>query len=124
MKVFSKEDCGNAPKKQLLKDFHIALTSNDIDFILDNITDNIVWEWVGDKELNGKDAIHEQINQWSNKKINELHLHHIITHGKTAAANGTIVFDNDEVVHFSNVFEFNNAGKNAKLKEWTSYIIC
>lgn len=39
------EDCGNAPRKELLKDLSVAFAIHDQDFILANVTDDITLEY-------------------------------------------------------------------------------
>ena len=40
IKVECAEDCGNSPKKQLLKELTIAFANNDIDFCMECMSDN------------------------------------------------------------------------------------
>jgi len=51
--VADREDCGNAPKKLLLKELNIAFARGDSEKILSFVTDDIVWEIVGEKRLKG-----------------------------------------------------------------------
>lgn len=48
-------DCGNAPKKEFLKDFNIAFATGEADFIIQHVSDNIVWSIYGDKDIIGKE---------------------------------------------------------------------
>lgn len=116
-------DCGNAPKKQLLKDFTIALLQNQLDYCYEWITDNIVWELVGDKRLEGKKEWLAFFEETNYRGIQELHIHNIITHGNTASLNGTIYFDNGQKIAFCDVYNFSGFGKKAKIKSVTSYVI-
>ena len=54
-RVITSEDCGNSPKNIFVQDLTIALTKRDSKFILDNVTDDIRWNIVGDKLIEGKD---------------------------------------------------------------------
>jgi ketosteroid isomerase-like protein len=52
-KIIVEEDCGNAPKKLLLKELNIAFARGDSEKILSFVTDDIVWKIVGEKRLKG-----------------------------------------------------------------------
>jgi len=42
-KVIAREDCGNTPKKLLLRDFNIAVSEGDFAFVRRNITEDVTW---------------------------------------------------------------------------------
>jgi hypothetical protein len=119
--IICAEDCGNSPKKELIKEFVIALAKNDLDFILANITGDILWNRVGDNLIQGKDDFAENFKQLKDNKAIEIHINTIITHGNTGAANGTLKFEK-KCFAFCDVYIFSSA-KNAKIKEITSYVI-
>lgn len=52
------ENCGNSPKKELLRDLSIAFVKNEIEFCMDWMTDDVVWEIIGDKLIQGKCPTH------------------------------------------------------------------
>lgn len=87
LKVICEENCGNAPKKQLLKDFNIAMAKCDIASIIEQVTDNITWRIVGDKQIEGKEEFTKELECIADKSATELHIEHIITHGNIASAN-------------------------------------
>lgn len=122
LQIFCGEDCGNAPKKALLKEFNIAFARGDVDFMLEHAAPNIVWEMVGDRTLRGKDEFAEALDQLKKNKATELHIHNIITHGNVASANGLLKFG-EKSYAFSAVYRFNSFAKSAKIKEITSYVI-
>ena len=123
MKIVCAEDCGNAPKKRILKDFHIALAKRDFSFIEEQLSDAVVWNVIGDQVYQGKEAVLNELKQNSLADITELHIHNIITHGWIASANGTVYVEQGKRCEFCYVYRFSSAGKNAKLKEVTVYII-
>lgn len=49
------EDCGNAPKKELLKKLHIAMAGMEAQFMNENFTDGIQLNYVGERSLHGND---------------------------------------------------------------------
>lgn len=116
-------DCGNAPKKSLLKDLNIALAKKNVNFIFDYLADDFLWDIVGDKRVQGKDKIADMINEYQTTQVSELHMSYIITHGKTASANGIFMLANKKSYAFCHVYNFTSAGKKSKLKEMTTYLI-
>lgn len=123
LKVLCPVDCGNAPKKLLLKQLNIAFAKNDIVFITENITDDFHWNIIGEKLIQGKEDFANTLKQMPNSKVLELQINNIITHGKTASVDGTIILENKRNYAFCNVYNFTSAGKNSKVKEKTSYVI-
>lgn len=121
LNVISPTDCDNAPKKKILKDLLISFALNDFPNIETHITDDIEWNLVNVQTLQGKEQLMELLKKM-NMKIIELEIQYLITHGKTASANGTVKFEDGRVVSFCNVYLFVSAGKNT-IKEITSYII-
>lgn len=45
--IICAEDCGNAPKKELLRAFNVAFVCNDIGFITEHIIEDIQWNFIG-----------------------------------------------------------------------------
>ena len=89
---------------------------------MSNVTDDVRWNIVGDKLIEGKDKIAAILEQMKNDEAAELTIHHIATHGKAGAANGTMKFKNGKTVAYCNVYEFSNT-KGTSVKEITSYEI-
>ncbi|MBT2762043.1 hypothetical protein [Paenibacillus sp. ISL-20] len=121
--ITCEEDCGNAPKKELLKRLHIALAGMDTQFMNENFTDGIQMSYVGERIVHGKDQVIESLCQVKYGKTAELHIHHLITHGSTGAADGILVFDDRKRLAFCNVYRFSSTLNAAKIKEITSYFI-
>jgi hypothetical protein len=121
-KITVKPDCGNAPRKLFLKDFHIAFAEGDTALITNNVADDITWEFVGDKVVRGKADFVEVLEQWIKKKVVELVIHNIITHGKEAAVNGDITLANGKKYSFCDIYAFQGAKGNT-IKSITSYEI-
>jgi hypothetical protein len=51
------EDCGNAPKKQFIHDFCIALATANIGDAMDMLTDDVHLEIPGYASVSGKQAV-------------------------------------------------------------------
>lgn len=123
IQITAPKDCGKSPKKLLLKEFTMAFVSGQMDFLMARLEDLIVWNVAGDEEIHGKVNFAEKVNEIIKDIPAELSIKNIITYGSTAAADAIIIFSAKRSYALCNVFNFNSAGKNAKIKEMTSYII-
>lgn len=123
LNVTAPADCGNAPKKRWLLDFNIAFARGDLSAILEGVTDDVEWIRIGKDVIRGKDRFAEALALMKGESAKELVIDAIITHGNTAAANGTITFHDGRTYAFCDVYRFNNHSKSAKLKAITSYVI-
>src|SRR5690625_485256 len=90
LKVICPIDCGNAPKKKILKELNIALAKNDTELIIGYINDEILWNIIGKPTIQGKESFLKEITQTATDKISELHIQHIITHGKETDVTGKL----------------------------------
>lgn len=122
LKVTSKADCGNSPKKLFLQQFNVAFAEGDIAFLTRSISDDIVWNMVGDKAIQGKAAFESTLQEMEAYKADALVIHHIVTHGREASINGELTFPNGERYAFCDMVEFSGA-KGDKIKSLTSYVI-
>lgn len=123
VRVICAEDCGNSPRKLLLKELNTAFVNGVVDSVLEHVRDDIVWEVIGDKSFDGKRAVHLHLQQLANRPITELHIENIITHGNTAAVNGLITVADGRQWAFCDVYVFGGFGRNAKIKKITSFCI-
>jgi limonene-1,2-epoxide hydrolase len=121
-KIIIGEDCGNSPKNIFLQKFTIAFAQGDAKFILGSVTDDIRWNMVGEQLIQGKDNFTKALEQMKNDKAVELTIHHIATHGKSGAANGTTKLKNGKTRAYCDVYEFKDT-KGSSVKEITSYMI-
>lgn len=120
--VSHAKDCGNAPKKKLLLDIHIALAEGDMSPLLTQVADNVVWERVGLADIHGKEQLEETLARMQKQPATHLRIDNIITHGNTASANGVLSFG-EQRLHFCCVYAFGGFSKQAKIKAITSYEI-
>lgn len=123
VRIVGGHDCGNAPKKLLLRDFNIAFANGDIDTLLDNVSDDVCWTQVGSGEIVGKEAFAAALAEMTGLEVTELVLQHIITHGNVGSVNGVLRFKDGKAVGFCDVYRFSSHAKDAKIKEMTSYVI-
>ena len=121
-KITVKSDCGNAPKKELLKQLNIAFAKANSDFLAGIVSDDIEWNIMGDQKISGKEQFTKKLETLKSEKVSELILDRILTHGKEGAANGIIKMQNGKEYAFSDFYEFTSA-KGAKVRSITSYIV-
>lgn len=119
VKIICAEDCGNAPKKLLIKEFITAIACNDHHYVAENLDSDIAWCIVGDKVIQGIDEFLAHFKP--HHQVIEVHIDNIITHGNTCAANGTVKYENSSI-SFCHIYRFSGF-KNVKIKEITSYHI-
>lgn len=121
VRIVDEPDCGNAPRREILRDIVKALATRDADAVTEYLRVDAVWSLVGDRDLSGTD----QIALWiaSMPAPTELRFESLVTHGREASASGTLTLASDEQSHFSHVFQFAGATKTAKVKRVASYLI-
>lgn len=122
MKIVVPEDCGNAPRKELIRDLNIAFGENNKEKILDFMAEDIEWVFVGKQIMNGKEEVKKFLETMGEDVAEELILDTIITHGDTAAADGIIKYAKMAVA-YCDVYKFTGHDKDSKIKELTSYAI-
>lgn len=122
VKISYPKDCGNAPKKFLLANLYKAVACNEDAFILENIKEDAIWTLVGIKEIIGIENIVSSIKNPTNNLL-KIQIHNIITHGNVAAVNGIMDFKDGYSYGYADIYKFSSFGKNAKIKEITSYYI-
>lgn len=122
MKLNIKSDCGNAPKKELIRNLTIAFASYDLDQVMPHLSDQIEWTLVGDETIVGKEHFRSELEKMSDNKAVELSIHQIITHGKEAAIQGEMVMHNGNVFAIADFYEFTSASGKT-VKTITSYVI-
>ncbi len=121
-KIISCPNCGNSPKMEFLKQFNIAFAEGNVTFLMENVTDDIVWNIIGERKIVGIEAFTEKLEKMKSVKTTELKLDQILSHGKEGAANGVMTMENGKQYAFSDFYVFQSA-KGEKVKAITSYCI-
>src|SRR5699024_6419117 len=106
MQIIVPEGCGNAPRKEILRDLFIAIVERDSEIISKYVDENLIYSEVGKRESRGMQQLFEQLEETVDSEVRQLEFFHIITHGKTAAVNGKVVTADREELHFSTVVVF------------------
>ncbi len=117
-----KSDCSNAPEKALLRDLFIGFAHADVDAILAPMSDDIVWNLVGETVIEGKENVRKLLESMPNVGTSDLVIESIITHGRDAAVHGVIRSNAGQAHAFCDVVQFTSAA-SMKIKTMTSYSI-
>jgi ketosteroid isomerase-like protein len=111
---------------KFLRKFNQALANNDMEFIQKNISEDITWVITGQKIVKGKENFMNEIMSTNDKKGFDLKIDNIITHGDSAAVDGTISTIKKPGKTFTYAFcdIYSLSGfKNPKIKKIISYLI-
>ena len=117
-----KPDCSNAPKKALLRDLICAFAHADVDGILAPMSNDIVWNLVGETVIEGKENVRTMMEGMENAGTSDLVIESIIAHGREAAVHGVIRSNAGQAHAFCDVVQFDGAA-GMKIKTMTSYSI-
>ena len=109
-------------KGKFLRQLNEAFANSDIDFIIQNVTDDIKWTVQGDFSLQGKEDFTKALEEMAAPEPFELEIENIITHGRSASVDGIMRSGDGKTYAFCDIYQFNGF-KNAKVKEMTSYVI-
>tara|TARA_R110002050_G_scaffold34230_1_gene86573 strand:+ start:13719 stop:14051 length:333 start_codon:yes stop_codon:yes gene_type:complete len=107
---------------EFIKQFNIAFAKWNATFLTNNVTDDIVWNIIGDKKIVGIEAFTEELEKMQSLQTSELIIDQILSHGKEGAANGVMIMENGNQYAFSDFYIFQGA-KGEKIKAITSYCI-
>lgn len=109
-------------KEKLLQKINEAFSNNEIDFIVENVTDDIEWTAVGDFTVKGKEQFVDAMKKMASDVPFKLEIKNIITHGDSAAADGVMQSPDGKRYAFCDLYKFSGF-KNPKIKKMTSYVI-
>ncbi len=122
LKINVKTDCGHSPKRMFLRDFNIAFGKGDATFIIAQVTDDIVWELIGERIIEGKASFSKAINEMKEKEVAEITIEKVVTHGKEGAVNGIMKMNDGKQYAFADFYEFKNT-TSTTINTMTSYVI-
>lgn len=113
--------CENAPRKQVIADFLIAVYQRDVDAVSVLLHDDVQWEIVGSSKLVGV----KHVGDWVTRQqpVVKLELATVITHGTECAADGSIVHSDGSTTRFSHMLVFAGHSKTAPIRRLRSYLI-
>lgn len=119
--IREEPDCGNAPRKTIVRDLVVALAMKDIDFVASLITGDASWVLVGEPRLVGGPAILARISGLPS--VSAVVFGSLLTHGRGASVDGVLELSDGKKMGFCHVLRFAGAGKAAKLIGVNSYVI-
>lgn len=122
LKIVIDKDCGNSPKNLLLQKMTIALAEGDIDYILGIVAEDIHWQIIGDKTIQGKASYAEALVEMKKNEVEKLTILHAFSHGKVGVVNGRKIMSDGSVIAFCDVYEYTGANFT-RIKEITSYLV-
>lgn len=123
VKIVSEVSCKNSPKRELLRDLAIQTVQNDLEQTLEWFTEDVSWNLIGQEQLEGLAAVEEKLQSFLENAVLELHIHEIITHGKSAALSGKLIFKEKEATDFCHIVVFKSHSKTAKIQKITTYLV-
>ena len=122
MKLIIPKGCDNAPRKQIVIDFTVAILKKQNEIIKEYADESIIWYQLKDnKKIEGKYSLITTLQDENENIIDYLEIYQVITHGKFASINGVISLANNTKIDFCDVFTFSNTAKSGKIKEIKSY---
>jgi hypothetical protein len=126
LKIICQEDCGNPPKKLLLKELTSAFTKGTIQRVfLPRLADDVIWETAGTKLVKGRDAVASMLADAakSGNKAIQFEIENIITHGNAGSVNGHIAMADGKQYAFCDVYVWSGASAKSAIKKITSFRI-
>lgn len=112
--------------QEFLHRFNEAFSRSDTEYIIAQVTDDIVWNMVGESIIRGKEEFTKSIQTMKSEDTHEFKINHMITHGKTAAVDGIMkVTDKSgkvKIYAFCDIYLL-SSHKDGKIKEMTSYVV-
>lgn len=122
MEIIVPNDCGNAPRKNFLKDYHIAMAKADLPFFEQHVADSICWEIVGARFVETKDNYLDAVQQYAFWNVGKMVIEAIITHGTDAAVYGTFTAADGGEFAFCDNYKFKGF-KGFEVKSIKSFLI-
>lgn len=106
--INGSKDCGNSPKNSFVEKIALALTTGRVEESA--FSEDVVWEARSGETVEGRNALFQALaNQ---PKPDAVTIDHAISHGKTGAANGRLMFANGDIHRFCHVLEFTSVKAN------------
>lgn len=122
LKITGNTSCDNSPKMEFLKEFNIAFAKGDVDYLANSVTDDVCWEMVGKRKIEGKEEFVKTLETMAGHEAVEVKIDKILSHGKHGAVNGIMKMEDGTSYAFADFYEFSNA-KGEKIKTMTSIVI-
>jgi hypothetical protein len=113
----------NSPRQAWLRDFNLAFINGEIEETLGYVTEDVTWELVGEGTIEGREGMRAWLLSMDGKKARRVELKHFITHGRSAAVNGSYEMESGSQFEFCDIYEFANTKNDSPIKNYTSYVV-
>lgn len=118
--IQEEPDCGNAPRKEVLRDLVVALAQKDADHVASLLSEDIAWTLVGERHLAGRTAVVEWVTKLP--PVDQVAFGSLLTHGRGASVDGVLELADGTRWGFCHVLRFAGATKTARLVSVNSYL--
>ena len=108
-------------KKQFIKALYLAFATQNVNYIIDLVEDDIEWNIIDTCSIKGKAMYATSLQQMIQIKIKKLHIKNIIINGQICAINGIAHSYGNKNYSFCDIIQFSSTEDNAKIKKITSY---
>ena len=108
-------------KKQFIKALYLAFASQNVDYIIDFVEEDIEWNIIDTCTIRGKAMYATSLQQMIKIKIKTLHIKNIIINGQICAINGIAHSYGHKNYSFCDIIQFSSTEDNAKIKRISSY---
>lgn len=125
MKVEISESCGNSPRSLLAADLAVGLRSDDFEKVEQWLADDFIWATPDGKNSISKDGLKAMMAERdkADVSIDRLEIATAFSHGKYVAVSLASHMTDSTTFYVHDLYEFTGAGKTAKLKKLTSYVV-
>lgn len=119
--IHEEPDCGNSPRKEILRDLVVALAQRDVEHLAAVLDEDVSWTVVGEQTVSGRVAARGMA--LALPPVDELTFGTFLTHGRGAGVDGVLRLADGGETAFCHVLRFKSTAKTAKVADINSYLI-
>ncbi|GAA3733160.1 nuclear transport factor 2 family protein [Leifsonia bigeumensis] len=119
--IHEEPDCGNAPRKEILRDLVVAIAERDGESIAPLLADDVAWTFVGEQHLTGRDTVLKWVDDLP--PVEEVAFGTFLTHGRGAGVDGVLDLVDGARLAFCHGLRFAGAARTTKIVSVNSYLI-
>lgn len=86
-RVIIAEVCGNSPRNIFLEKLTIAFAKVEAEWILENVTEDVRWNIIGEELVSGKAEAAARLERMAVEEVEELTVSHVATQGRCSGWN-------------------------------------
>lgn len=114
-------DCGNAPRKAVIRDFVVDLYGGHVEGTLATLAEDVTWDVLGAISLHGHEDVTPWLEEHQADAATRVRFGLILTHGTDCGVDGEVQFASGKHVSFCHIMKFSGHAKTAKIKMLRSY---